>query len=114
MATDDEVTPPDGYSYLLLKQECERVGRQLDHLALLSRKRIDLIAIARARKAEALAAKMRELADRFGAWPNTNAETVAMERLTVVARMRLYVTEARELIGTLPSRPILGKTNIPE
>ncbi len=114
MLTDDEPTPPDGYSYLLLQQECERVAAQLDYLALVSRKRLDLLAIGRARKAEAFGTKMRELAAKFAAWPELPAEQVAQERTVVVARMRLYVTEARDLIGTLPSRPLLGKTNIPE
>lgn len=108
MLSDDDPTPPSGLSFSILRDECSRFAQRMATLALLSRRRVDLIDIKRSKRCEQLSDELHRLSRQIGAWEHHDAATVALERDVLLPRMASLLREAITMLEALPSAPPLG------
>lgn len=113
MSTSDDLTPPSWFSYTVFRDESLRVAEALDHLVMVSTKRIDLLNFTKARRAKELADHLRHLSKCFGRWDALDPETVAAERTALVPQLSAHLAEALAMLEALPTEGSLGKVRRP-
>ena len=105
-------TPRVSASYAVFRREAEQLAEGLDTAAFRMRRRLDMLDIRGAERAEELAAELGELARRFAAWPVLPAEVVAVERTALTARFLEVADRAVRLLESLPTNPVLGAPRV--
>lgn len=75
--TDDTPTPRQSGSWAIMSERCKCYAERLDKLAIVSRKRLDMLDLKKAEEYISMAAELRSYIPRFDAWPNNPAQ---MER----------------------------------
>lgn len=108
MSDREPITPRVSASYAVFRREAELLAEGLEVAGARMRRRLDMLDIRGAEKADALAVEMHELAERFAAWPVLPAEVVAAERTELTARFLEVADRAVRLLEGLPSHPVLG------
>lgn len=108
MDPDETPTPPAWFASAVLRDEARAVADRLDHVALLSRKRIDFLDYARASSAEEMAKQLRELAQAFNRWEVLEPELVALQREELLDELTIVLGAALKLLEATPSVGALG------
>jgi hypothetical protein len=109
VSIDDETpTPPSWFAFRSMADDARKTADALDHVAMVSSKRIDLLNLPRARRAEQIADRLRQLARIFGRWDEATESELARVRETVFHEFTSLLREALAMLKATPSRGALG------
>lgn len=94
-------TPKTSNTFNIYANAAHEAANKLEHFALLMRKQLIPSAHEAADEADVLAAALRSIGERFGAWPTMNPEAVAFEKyeLGLPAQLLELRERARLLMG---------------
>lgn len=85
--------------------ECRRTAERMDLVARLSSRRLDLLDLKRARRAEELKKQLLDLAERVDGWDRLTLREVAIEQEETVSEV---AETLREVLEVLESMPVVG------
>ena len=107
-------TPHLSGSYSIFATAARERAKTLGRVALLLSKRIDLRDPERIEMVEELAERLREIAEKFDAWPTLSAEQLEWERQHRVKELKRALTTAAEILEEVPTSGTLGKVQFPK